>query len=184
MSRQLLYLTIMALFLLQSDALAGSGAEFKHMDRNRDGFIDRQEWRLQKDWQRRQRVKVNTWWESRADVNNDGVVDPEELSSWKRLQKEKIDLDNDGEISAREKRICWKHVRSRVDSLLESEFDKNNDGWLQPEEAKEYLKSRYALIKTKGEAKADSFIEQEYDIDKDGIIEREEAEIMKQDLQM
>ncbi len=137
---------------------------------------------MEKKWETKQKSKVSTWWESRADTNNDGKVDKNELSNWKELKNTRIDLDGDGVISSKEKRLCWRNARSKVNTPSEEKYDENEDGWLQPEEAKEFFSDRYALIKTNGKAKVDSALEQEYDADNDGIISLEEAETLKEDL--
>ncbi len=160
---------VLILFLSLNNLKAQPG-KFKHADRNKDGVVDRKEMLMEKKWEKKQKSKVNTWWERRADTNKDGIVDAGELSSWKKLERERIDLDGDGVISPKERRLCWRHARSRVNTASEAKYDVNNDGWLEPEEVKEFLKDRYVLIKTKGQAKVDSLIEEEYDTDNDGII--------------
>lgn len=169
--------------ICQLDAQAQRGRQkFRHTDRNRDGVIDKKEVQMEKRWEHQHRSEVNTWWESRADADKDGKVDADELSDWKDLQKTRVDLDGDGEISAKERRLCWRHARSRVNTSLESEYDDDGDGWLEPEEAKEFLNARYALIRTHGRAKVNSPLEEEYDTNNDGIISVEEAEALKEDL--
>lgn len=155
----------------------------KHADRNKNGVVDRRELRMEKEWKKRQRSNVNTWWESRADTNKDGTVDAVELSAWRILERERLDLNGDGVISPRERRRCWMYARSRVNTPLESTYDENGDGWLQPQEVKEFLKDRCALIKTQGKAMVDSPIEEEYDTDGDGIIDAQEAEALIEDLE-
>ena len=129
---------------------AGRSPKFKHADRNKDGTVDKFEWRQEKKWENKQR--------QRADRNNDGVV------------------------TRKEKRSYWKHTHSRVNTALEGKYDSNADGWLQPQEAKEFLQDRYTLIKTKGKAKVDSALEEEYDTDADGILDMKEIEDLREDL--
>ena len=157
--------------------------KFKHADRNKDGTVDKKEMQVEKKWEQKQRSKVNTWWEKRADTNSDGKVSADELSSWKKLEKERIDLNNDGVIDAKERRLCWRHGRSRVNTALEQKYDTNSDGWLEPAEVKELLKDKYTLIKTKGKAKVDTDLESEYDTDQDGIIDASESGALKEDTQ-
>ncbi|MGD9015005.1 MAG: hypothetical protein PVI33_03155 [Candidatus Omnitrophota bacterium] len=179
----LVFLCLVVTFLvLDLDALAQPLPRAKHADRNKDGRVDRKERHLEKEREKKQRSQVNTWWESRADVNNDGRVDSQELSAWKSLESQRLDLNNDGVISPKERRRCWIYARSRVNTALEKKYDSNNDGWLQPDEAREFLQDRYALIKTGGKARVDSPIEEEYDTDGDGIIDAQEAEALKEDL--
>jgi len=187
MYRRLVVITIMvlALAVFVSQALAKPPVEVrvKHADRNQDGVVDKKEIHMEKQWEQKQRAQVNSWWERRADTNNDGKVDSNELSAWKQLTKERIDLNNDGVIDAKEKRLSWRHARSRVNTSLEKKYDANGDGWLEPAEVKELLKDRYALVKTKGKAKVDTAIEEEYDTNEDGVIDAGEAAAMKEDTQ-
>ena len=187
MYKRLMLITIMvlALAVFVSQALAKPPAEarLKLTDKNKDGVVDKKEIHMEKQREQKQRAKVNTWWEKRADTNNDGTVDSAELASWKKLTKERIDLNNDGVIDAKERRLSWRHARSRVNTALEKKYDANGDGWLEPAEIKELLKDRYALIKTKGKAKVDTAIEEDYDKNEDGAIDAQEAEAMKEDTQ-
>jgi len=187
MYKRLVLITIMvlALAVFASEVMAKPPLEVraKHADKNKDGVVDKKEINMEKQWEQKQRSKVTSWWERRADTNNDGTVDSAELASWKQLTKERIDLNNDGVIDAKEKRLCWRHARSRVNTALEKKYDANGDGWLEPAEVKELLKDRYTLIKTKGKAKVDTAIEEEYDTNEDGVIDAKEAEAMREDTQ-
>jgi len=170
-------------FVSATYAQPGRAQQFKHADRNKDGMIDRKEWRMEEKWENKQHSRVNNWWEKRADTNNDGVVDSNELSAWKKLEKERIDLNNDGVIDPKERRLSWRHARSKVNTALEQKYDTNSDGWLEPNEVKELLKDKHTLIKTHGQAKVDTEIESEYDANKDGVIDAEEAKSLKEDLE-
>ena len=174
---------ICVIFFASSPVEAGPRIQrLRHADRNRDGVVDRKEWRMEKHWERSHDHRANTWWEKRADTNGDGFVDDHELNAWKNLADERIDINNDGYIDAKERRLCWRHARSRVNTALEQKYDLNSDGWLEPAEVKELLKDRYALINTDGKAKVDTAIEAEYDTNDDGIIDSEEAKALKEDL--
>jgi Ca2+-binding EF-hand superfamily protein len=166
-----------------SAAQAGKGVKFKHTDKNKDGIIDKKELRMEETWEHKQRSRVNNWWERMADTNGDGTVDGNELSAWKTLEKERIDLNNDGIIDAKERRLCWRHARSKVNTELEKKYDINSNGWLEPEEIREMLKAKHALIETNGQAKVDSDSEAEYDINNDGVIDSSEAGALKEDIQ-
>ena len=180
----ILIILFMVSFVLQLDALAQKkGPKFRHADRNKDGTVDKKEMHMEKKWEQKQKTKVHTWWEKRADTNNDGRVDADELATWKKLKKERIDLNNDGTIDAKERRLCWRNARSRVNTPLEKKYDEDSDGWLEPAEVKELLKDKCALIKTKGKSKVDTEIEKEYDANEDGLIDASEAEVMKGDAQ-
>jgi Ca2+-binding EF-hand superfamily protein len=178
---------LMMIFFLCSVSIGYAGpppdARFRHADRNKDGAIDEKESRMERKWELQHRSKVNRWWEKRADTNGDGRVDPDELSAWKKLEKERIDLNKDGVIDAGERRLCWRHARSKVNNILEKRYDKNNNGWLEEDEVKEMLKDRLAIIKSKGKARVDTDIEAEYDTNKDGVLDQEEAAILKEDIE-
>lgn len=163
-------------------AQPGRAQQFKHADRNKDRVIDKKEWKMEKKWENKQHSRVNNWWEKMADTNSDGVVDSNELSAWKKLERERIDLNNDGVIDPKERRLSWRHGRAKVNTDLEQKYDANSDGWLEPGEVKELLKDKEALIKTHGKAKVDTEIESEYDANKDGIIDAEEAKNLMEDL--
>jgi hypothetical protein len=156
--------------------------KFEHADRNDDGKISKKEWKMEEHWEKSHDNKVNTAWETKADTDGNGKVDAQELSSWKQLEKDKIDLNNDGEIDAKERRLAWRNAKSMVSSSLEKKYDANNDGWLEASEAKDMLKDKYLLVKTDGKAKVDNTLEAEYDSNKDGIIDYSEAQQMKQDI--
>lgn len=168
-------------FVSLGEAKPPKTARFEHADKNNDGTIDKKEWRMEHQREQGQRSRVNTWWEKRADTNNDGKVDDSELSAWKQLTKERIDLNNDGVIDPKERRLCWRHGRSKVNTALEQKYDANGDGWLEAAEVKELLKDRAQIIKTEGKAKVDSGIEEEYDANNDGVIDASEAGEMKGD---
>lgn len=162
---------------------ASPPARIRHADRNKDGVVTVKEWRVEKKWVRRHDAKVNTWWERRADKDKDGIVDATELTSWKIIEKKHLDLNHNGIIEDVEIRRSWKYADSRVNTALEKKYDKNNDGWLQPAEARELLKDKYRIITTHGKAIVDTDIEYEYDINADGVIDKDEAEAIKEDLQ-
>jgi len=106
-----------------------------------------------------------------ADKNKDGIVDSKEMQMekrWEHRRQFKTDA-------------LWK--KRKVNTEIEQKYDANNDGWLQPEEAKQLLQDRYTLIKTEGNAKVDTTIEEAYDTNGDGIIDAKEAEALKEDLQ-
>ena len=179
----LIIIMVLALAVFVSLALAKPPVEarLKHADKNKDGVVDKKEIHMEKQWEQKQRAKVTSWWERRADTNGDGVVEADELAAWKQLSKERLDLNNDGVIDAKERRLSWRHARARVNTALEKKYDANSDGWLEPAEVKEMLKDRYTLIKTEGKAKVDTAIEEDYDTNEDGVIDAQEAEAMEVD---
>ncbi len=181
MFRKLCFLCLVS-FFVPTLLFAVNPKKLRHADRNKDGVITRKEWQMEKKWEHRQHLKkVNTWWERMADTDGNGIVDEKELSAWKKLEKEKIDLNADGVISAKERRLCWRHARSRVNNPLEEKYDINSDGWLEPSEVKNLLRDKYLLVKTKGKAKVDTALEAAYDSDENGIIDPQEAKQMFED---
>lgn len=109
-----------------------------------------------------------------ADRNKDGRVDKKEIHMEKKWEHRH---------EAKEKRFWWKHKRAKVNTPIEAKYDTNGNGWLEPDEVKEMLKDRYALIKTHGKAKVDTEIEKGYDTNDDGILDATEAEAMNEDIQ-
>ena len=170
-------------FIRPAAAVPAKSERLKHADRNKDGIVDKKERHMEKEWEHKQRSKVNTWWEKRADTNHDGTVDSNELAAWKKLTKERIDLNQDGVIDAKEKRLSWRHAFARVNTPLEQKYDKNGDGWLEPGEIRELLKDKALLIQTNGKAKVDTPHEAEYDANGDGVLDRGEAKTLKSDLE-
>jgi len=156
---------------------------FESADKNDDGVIDNKEWRKEKRRQKRSGLAVNTWLKKKADTDQDGKVSSEEASIWENTTRQKIDVDADGVISPKEQRLSWKHEKAKVNTRLESHYDYDRNGWLEPDEVRDYLSSRYAIVQSKGIAKVDSAIEEEYDIDKDGILNIQEAKTLKEDLE-
>ncbi len=119
-----------------------------------------------------------------ADRNKDGSVDQHEKKlekNWEQAQRSKADINNDGLVSAKKRELQWKHTNTAVNTPLEKKYDYNNDGLLQPEEAKDFLRARCALIKTNGKAIVNSNLEKEYDVDNNGIIDAPEAKAMLED---
>ncbi len=175
MRKFLLVLSIVALALcvFYSEALAkGKGSEkarkAQRVDRNKDGILDTQKQRQAKQKLERKQKKANNWWRKRA--------------AWKEMTRQRIDMNGDGVISPKERRLSWRHARSRVNTKLEKQYDANNDGWLDPDETKSLLQARRELLKTKGKAKVDSQVEAGYDRDENGIIDAREAAAMMEDI--
>ena len=190
MRKFLLVLSIAALTLcvFHSQALAkgkggGKAHKAQRIDRNKDATVDTQQRRRVKEKLERKEKKAKNWWRKRADTDNDGKVSEQERAAWKEMTRERIDMNGDGVISPKERRLSWRHARSRVNTKLEKQYDANNDGWLEPEEAKNLLQARGELLKTRGKAKVDSEVESGYDTDDNGIIDAREAAVMREDIQ-
>jgi Ca2+-binding EF-hand superfamily protein len=147
------------------------------IDKDKDGKVEPAEVRAAKtEAYLKNRAEVDTGWEKKADSNGDGKVGPAELRAW-RLKH--LDKNGDGIIDAKERLLWWQVRRWKVDTELEKKYDKDGDGWLSGEEARDLLRDRWALINTNGKAKVDSAIEKEYDADGDGVIDKEEAGALK-----
>jgi Ca2+-binding EF-hand superfamily protein len=173
-------LFVAAMLTFSINAFAEKRNKFQHADKNKDGTIDKKEWKMEEKWEHHQ--EVHSWWKKYADTDGDGNVSEGERAAWKEKEKERIDLDGDGVISPKERRLSWRHAKSKVNKPIEEQYDANKDGWLQEEEAKEMLKAKHAMIETKGEAKVDTEIEEEYDTDGNGVIDKKEAKTLKEDL--
>jgi hypothetical protein len=129
-----------------------------------------------------QNDQADSWWRERADINKDGNVDEDELVSW-GAQKELIDSNGDGKIDDNEKRLAWKYVRSPVATEIGQDFDNNNNGWLEPEEARKVLfRTIDYVFRTNGRGPMRTEVEKAYDSNEDGVIDLEEAKTLREDL--
>lgn len=127
--------------------------------------------------------ETNSWWKQRADTNKDGTVDGDELQARKDLENGRIDANHDGQIDNKEKQTVWEFLPSPVTTELEKEFDVNNNGWLEPEEARKLLFRRAESIRqSNGKAMAKTELEKLYDTNGDGIIDLEELKNLREDL--
>ena len=124
------------------------------------------------------KARVNTNWERKADTNNDGSIDTAELDHWKNrprgmsddLQsREENEENNVGSVSdaLRDKAV--------VDQEWEEKADANNDGIVDRVEIDQWKtmhhKGNSAVVDTKWEEKAD--------VNKDGIVDKTEIEQWK-----
>jgi hypothetical protein len=106
-----------------------------------------------------------------ADKNDDGAVDRKEMRMEKKWEQRRIDKDHDQVPDKLEN-------KARVNTPLEQKYDANQDGVLERAEARQMIKDRYELIKTKGKAKVDTAIEKQYDANNDGVLDATEAAAM------
>ena len=134
--------------------------------------------------QESQKINDDSWWQERADTNKDGSVDDQELGAWKELESKYIDTNHDGQIDEQEKRLSWKYVRSPISTVLESEFDADSDGWLEPEEARKLLfrGSEELIFNAKGRGPINTGLEKLYDTNGDGVIDLRELKTLREDL--
>lgn len=148
-----------------NNAVAVTPAQkLKHADKNKDGMVDPYEMKKERQWAEGQRVKVNTWWEKKADVNKDGYVEKSEYDDMRR------------------RRMSWILAQETVDTPQEAKFDTNKDGWIDPKEARALLRAKYEVATTKGKAVVDTMIEKAYDTNNDNVIDAKEAEALLEDL--
>jgi len=184
MSKNFLFMVLLSVFFCSSvSAEAPKELELKQADRNKSGIVDKKEMDIEKQGGKNQGSKVKSWWGASADTDKDGDVDEAELSAWKNKEKKYIDSDNDGIVTAKDRRTYWKKIKTKANTPLEVKYDKNHNGWLGPQEVKDLLKDRYELIKTQRQVKVESSVEEAYDINKDGVLDAEEAKAIKEDLE-
>jgi len=167
-----------ALFLAAiGNAQAGPakpGNKVKHADKNKDGRISAKELKKEREFERKQRSKVDKPWEEKADKNDDGVVDRKEIhqhqtkeylkdrSDVDKKWEEKADRNDDGKVDAKELHGHRKHV-----------MDKNNDGKVDSTERKAFWVHRRSKVNTG--------LEKKYDADGDGYVSPEEGREMLKD---
>jgi len=130
--------------------------------------------RIRRRARRKQKAKVNTRWEAKADRNKDGVVQPVEArkaktgtylkkrSTVNRPWEAKADTNNDGKVSASELRTYHTTV-----------IDKNGDGKIDAKERKGFWVHRKSKVNTA--------VEKKYDADGNGWISGDEAQELLRD---
>lgn len=153
------------------------GARRRHADKNNDGVVTPAERHLERRWEARHRAKVNSPWEQKVDVDNDGWVEPAEVHAWRYKA---IDADHNGVITPVENRAYWVAWKGVVNTDLERKYDANGDGYLEWPEGRELLKDRLRVVETDGRAVVNTDIEREFDADGDGVIDREEADAIRE----
>lgn len=144
-------------------------------DKDHDGKVEPAEAKRAGDAEKDAAV-VNRPWEARADANKDGKVDAVEL---RRFHRDVLDANNDGTIDAAERKAFWILRKAKVNTAAEKKYDKDGDGFLTGDEARQFLRDRALLIISKGKAKVSSPLEEEFDANNDGIIDSAEADVMR-----
>lgn len=142
-------------------AKASVNARKAHADRNKDGQVDRVEIKSEKNWEHRQKAKVNTKWEAKTDADKDGVVEPAEIAARRQYIREKsvvdrpwenaADANNDGKVDLKEVRVY--HV---------TQMDTDHDGSITVTERSAYWTKTKAVVNTE--------LEKKYDADNDGYL--------------
>lgn len=157
--------------LAQAGGPATPAQKFKHADHNKDGKITPKEMHKEKQWEHKQKSRVDKPWEVKADKNKDGVVQPIEAhkatvgayldkkSDVNRPWEAKADKDGNGKVDAVELRAYHLVV-----------LDKNSDGKVDAFERHEYWVQRKSKVNTE--------VEKQFDIDGDGWINGEEAKAL------
>ncbi len=150
-------------------------------DENNDGIVQPKEAHKAaiKNNQNTKRAVVDHKWEVQADKDGNGVVS---VAERRRYNLHVIDKNSDDKITAAERSAFWIKRRSKVNTLVEKNYDANADGWIDGSEAQELLRDRLRLINTHGKAKVDTALEAEYDVNQDGIIDKSEAQALKNTL--
>ncbi|MFH1506834.1 MAG: hypothetical protein ABIG46_00180 [Candidatus Omnitrophota bacterium] len=140
-----LILILFGVFLTLAMAKNDTYDKYRHADKNKDGVVDKKEYKMNKDWQKKNK-----------DKNKDGIIDAKEkrLSSWMHNRarvntkaEALYDKNNDGYIEASEVRQMLQNkyalVKSKgsakVDSAVERVYDINNDGIIDAVEAEVLL---------------------------------------------
>lgn len=115
---------ILLLLLANSNILAQRGKKFKHADKNKDGTVDKKEWKMEKKWEQTQKRKrndaqVNTALESKYDEDGDGLLTGSERTEYLKSRYSLIQSNG----------------KAKVDSELEEEYDTDGDGIIDINEA-------------------------------------------------
>ncbi|MCF7870799.1 MAG: hypothetical protein K9L95_01480 [Candidatus Omnitrophica bacterium] len=107
----------------------------EHADKNDDGIVDRKEKRIERNWERKQRIEANkaraSWKYERFNVSN-------------KFEK-KYDYDQDGWLSPDEskdlledkKTIIKSKGKAKVNTAVERLYDENDDGVIDADELEE-----------------------------------------------
>lgn len=122
----------------------------------------------------RQRAKVNTPREARADKNKDGHIDPAEAKFIKRdaYLRNRSDVDRPWEKDA-DKNDDGKVDAVELRAFHISKLDANGDGHVDPAERRLYWTKKWRVV--------DTAIEKKYDKDGDGFLDWTEAREMLKD---
>ena len=156
--------------------IAGAGAvdpaaPKAHADRNKDGKVTPVEIKLEKNWEQRQKAKVDTRWEKKVDRDKDGVVEPaeaaaarargREISAVNRPWEKAADANSDGRVDGKELRLY--HV---------TQMDVDRNGTITVEERRAYWVNKRAAVNTE--------VEKKYDLNNDGWLSWDEGrELLK-----
>lgn len=154
--------------------------KFKQADQNQDGKIQPVEARKEKQFEQQQKSKVDQPWEAKADVNGDGRVEKAEV---RRYTRQKMDVNNDGTITAEERSAWWIERKAKVNTAAEKRWDLDQNGVIEGDEARQMMQSRLVIIKTDGKAKVNTDIERAFDANQDGVIDSQEAGGLKEALE-
>jgi len=69
-----------------------------------------------------------------------------------------------------------------VKNWTERRYDKNRDGYLQPEEAKALLKDRYKAVRNTRRPKVNTVVEAQFDYNDNGFLEKNEITAMSKSI--
>ena len=113
------FFCLLVFVLVFTVSASAKGKKFKHADKNKDGVVDKKEWKMQKKWEHRQRSRVNNKFERKYDADGDGWLEPSEA---KKLLEDKWQL-------------IKTEGKAKVDCPIEAEYDINSNGIIDYEEA-------------------------------------------------
>jgi len=139
-----------------------------HADRNKDGQVDKKEQKLEQ----RQKAKVDTRWEKKADVDKDGIVEPKEAAAAKKYLREKSVVDRPWEEAAdanKDGKVDWQEIRV----YHKTQMDSDHNGIVSVEERRAYWVKTKSVVNTEYEKK--------YDTDGDGYLSWTEGKEMLKD---
>lgn len=105
-------LTILILSSFTFKAWSAGPGRLEHADRNKDGVIDKKEWKMEKEYEKSQRFKVDTPLERKYDTDHDGWIEPDEK---RKLLEDKYAL-------------VKTNGKAKVDTAIEAKYDTNSDG--------------------------------------------------------
>ncbi len=163
-----------ALIAASTQASPPHATRVRHADRNHDGVTTPREIKAEHKWERRQKAKVNTPWEARADKDNDGVVEPKEAARMNsshymrnasvvdRPWEATADANKDGRVD-----------RAELHTYHLGVMDADHNGVITPAERKIHWAGKHAVVNTAAEKK--------YDTNGDGYLSWEEGREMLKD---
>ncbi|MCF7887412.1 MAG: hypothetical protein K9L71_03255 [Candidatus Omnitrophica bacterium] len=122
-----IFIVFFASFILPVLARPAPWVRKEHADKNDDGMVDRKEKRIERNWERKQRIEANDKWnvnnkfENKYDYDQDGWLSPDESKDL--LEDKKIIIKSKG--------------KAKVNTAVERLYDENGDGVIDADELEE-----------------------------------------------